>query len=47
MTAEGQSDKMTSDIEVYMKQRGVTEFQHAEKIVPIDIHEHLLNVYRD
>jgi len=31
MTAEGQSDKMASDIEVRMKQRCVTEFLHAEK----------------
>jgi len=31
MTAEGQSDKMVSDMEVCMKQRGVTEFLHVEK----------------
>ena len=29
--AEAQSDKMTSDMEMHMKQRGVTEFLHAEK----------------
>jgi hypothetical protein len=31
MAAEGQSDKMASDMEVRMKQRCVTEFLHAEK----------------
>jgi len=38
MAAEGQSDKMASDIEVCMKQRGVTEIFHAEKTASIDIH---------
>jgi hypothetical protein len=38
---------MTSDMEVRMKQRCVTEFLHAEEIAPTDIHQHLLNVYRD
>jgi len=47
MTAEGQSDKMASDMEVRMKQRYVTEFLHAEKIAPNDIHRRLLNIYRD
>ena len=31
MTAEGQSDKMMSDMEVRKKQRCVIEFLHAEK----------------
>ena len=31
MAAEGQSDKMASDMEVRMKQRCVIEFLHAEK----------------
>ena len=31
MTAEGQSDKMTSDMEVRVKQRCVIEFLRAEK----------------
>ena len=31
MAAEGQSDKMVSDMEVCMKQRCVIEFLHAEK----------------
>jgi hypothetical protein len=43
MTAEGQSDKMASDMEVRMKQRCVTEFLYAEKIAPDDIHRRLLN----
>ena len=47
MAAEGQSDKMTSDMEVLMKQRCVIEFLHAEKIAPKDIHRRLLNVYGD
>ena len=47
MAAEGQSDKMASDMEVQMKQRCVTEFLHAEKMAPIDIHRHLLNIYED
>jgi len=45
MAAEGQSDKMASDMEVRMKQRCVIEFLHAERIAPIDIHRRLLNVY--
>ena len=47
MIAKGQSDKMASDMEVCMKQRCVIEFLHAEKIAPNDIHQRLLNVYRD
>ena len=47
MTAEGQSDKMASGMEVRMKQRCVTEFLHAEKIAPNDFHRRLLNVYAD
>ena len=31
MAAERQPDKMTSDMEVHIKQRCVTEFLHAEK----------------
>ena len=47
MAAEGQSDKMASDMEVHMKQRGAPEFLHAEKMAPIDIHQYLLNVHGD
>jgi len=39
MTAEGQSDKMASDMEVRMKQGCVIEFLHAEKIAPNDIYQ--------
>jgi hypothetical protein len=38
ITAEEQSDKMASDMEVRMKQMCVNEYLHAEKIAPIDIH---------
>ena len=47
MTAEGQSDKMVSDMEVHVKQRCVHEFLHVEKIAPNDIHRRLLNIYGD
>jgi len=47
MAAEGQSDKMASDMEVRIKQRGGTEFLCAEKMVPANIRWHLLNVDRD
>jgi len=47
MTAEGQSEKMASDMEVRMKQRCVIEFLHAEKIAPSDIYRCLLNVCGD
>ena len=47
MAAEGQSDRMVSDMEVHMKQRCGTEFLHVEKMAPTDIHQHLLNVYGD
>ena len=42
MAAEGQSDKMVSDREVHMKQRGVSELLYAEKIAPTDIHSSTL-----
>jgi hypothetical protein len=47
MTAKGQSDKMTSNMEVRMKQRCVIEFLHAEKIVSNNINRRLLNIYGD
>ena len=47
MTTEGASDKLASDVEVRMKQRCVSEFLHAEKIAPNDIHRRLLKVYGD
>ena len=45
MTAEGQSDRMASAMEASMKQKCVLELLHAEKVAPVDIHQHLLNVY--
>jgi hypothetical protein len=47
MTAEGQSDKMASDMELRMKQMCVNEFLCVEKIAPSDIHWCLLNVKGD
>jgi len=47
MAAEGQSDKMVSDMEVHMEQSCMTEFLHVEKIAPIDIYQYLLNVDED
>ena len=47
MAAEGQSDKMVSDMEVYMKQRCVTELLYGEKNAPIGINWRLLNVSGD
>jgi len=44
IAAEGRSDKMASDMEVWMKQRW-WKFLHAEKMAPIDIHQYLLNIY--
>ena len=47
VAAEGQSDKMASDTEVYMKcvteflhefHHCVTEFLHAEKMAPTNVH---------
>ena len=37
MAAEGETDKMVSDMEVCMKQSCVTEFLHVEKMAPIDL----------
>ena len=38
LAAKRQSHRMASDVEVWMKQRCVTEFLHVEKIASIDIH---------
>jgi len=38
MAAEGQSEKVMSDMEVHMEQRYATEFLHVEKIAPTGIH---------
>ena len=47
MAAEGQSDKMVSDMEVRMKHSVDNEFLHVEKIAHIVIYQCLLNVYGD
>ena len=47
MAAEGQSDKIVSDMEVCMKQSRGAEFLRAEKMAPIHIHQHLLYIYGD
>ena len=46
-SAEGQSDKMRSDMEMHMVQRRVTAFLHVKKMAPMDIHRCLLNTYED
>ena len=38
---------MASDMDAYTKQRCAIECLHAEKMAPIEIHCHLLNVYGD
>ena len=47
MEAEGQSDKMASEMEMRMKQRCGIEFLPGEKIAPTNIYWHLLNVSGD
>ena len=47
MTAEGQSDRMASDMEEHTKQRCGIEFLHEEKMAPTDVDRQLLNVYGD
>ena len=47
MAAEGHSDKMLSDMEARVKQRGGIKLLHVEKMAPIDNHPHVLNTYRD
>jgi len=44
MAAEGQCGRTASDMEEHLKQRSGIEFLHVEKMPPIDIYQHLLNV---
>ena len=44
MAAEGQSDRMVSDMEAYKQQKHRIEFLHVEKMAPTDTDQHLLNV---
>lgn len=39
MAAEWRSNKMESDMAVFMKKSYVTEFLHVKKVAPIDIHQ--------
>ena len=47
MAAEGQSDRMASNVKLIMEQRCVTEFLHAETMAPIDIYRLQLNADGD
>jgi len=47
MAVERQCDTIACDMEVCMEQRCVIQFLQAEKMAPIDIHQHLLNIYGD
>jgi len=38
ITAEGQPDRMASDMEVHMKKKRVIEFFHMENMAHTDIH---------
>jgi hypothetical protein len=45
MAAEKQPGKTAYDMEMHKKRKRVTEFLDVGKIAPLDINEHLLNVY--
>jgi len=47
MAAKGQSDRMMSDMAVWMKHECVTEILHMEYMAPTDIHQYLMNIYGD
>ena len=47
MVVEGQSDRMASVMEMWMKQRCVTEFLYAEKVAYTDLIRCLLNTDED
>ena len=47
MAVDGQSDKMSSDMEVWMKQGSVIVLFYEIKMAPTDIHQHSHNVYGD
>ena len=44
MAAEGQSDKMPCDIKVCVKQGCVIDFLYVEKIIPINVHQSMVNI---
>ena len=45
MAVEGHSDKMMSDMEVWVKQKRGTEFLHEETVAPTNIQWFLLSIY--
>ena len=47
MAAEGQSDKLASDMEVYINEGCLIESLHTGKMAPTDIHQCLLNISGD
>lgn len=47
MAAEGQTDTTAAGMEVRVQQWGSTEFLHAEKLAPRDVHQCLLNAAGD
>jgi len=47
MAAEGQTDKMAPGMAVWMKKKCIITFLRAEKMAPMDVHRHLLNVDGD
>ena len=47
MAAEGQSDKLASDMEVYINEGCLIESLHTGKMAPIVIHQRLLNISGD
>ena len=38
MAAKEQSDRTVSDMELWLKERGMMRFLHVEKMAPADIH---------
>jgi len=47
MAANGQFNKMSSDMEAHTKQRLGITCLHAENTTPTEIHQCLLNAYKD
>ena len=47
MAAEGQPDRMASEVKVHMKQKTGIEFLHVKKMAPVDTDPLSLNIYGD
>lgn len=45
--AEQQFGKMTFDMKGHMKQWGIIEFVHRQKITPTESQQQLLNIYKN